>query len=215
MDGNRRWTKKNNFPLFYGHRRGVHAVSEVIKTALDRRISHLTFFAFSTENWKRSGDEISYLMRLFSRSIDRYGTFLLRKGICVRFIGDLAPLNPDLLGKMLSIREQTRHNGKLFLTIAINYGSRDEVVRAVKKLSINELQNCSWETFRRHLDSADLPDVDLFIRTSGERRLSNFLLLQSAYAELIFVQKNWPEFTGNDFEATLQEFGRRKRNFGK
>ncbi|MDR0590717.1 MAG: di-trans,poly-cis-decaprenylcistransferase [Puniceicoccales bacterium] len=215
MDGNRRWAKKNNFPLFYGHRRGVHAVSEVTKTALDRGISHLTFFAFSTENWKRSGGEISYLMRLFSRSIDRYETFLLREGICVRFIGDLAPLDPDLLGKISSIQEQTQRNEKLFLTIAINYGSRDEVVRAVKKMSINELQNCSWETFRRHLDSADLPDVDLFIRTSGEQRLSNFLLLQSAYAELIFVQKNWPEFTGEDFGDVLQEFGQRKRNFGK
>jgi undecaprenyl diphosphate synthase len=215
MDGNRRWAKKNNCPNFWGHRRGTHAVSEVIKAALNRKIPYLTLFAFSTENWKRSENEIAYLMRLFSRSIDHYATFLLREEIRIQFIGDLAPLKIDLLSKMLSIREKTQGNKKLFLTIAVNYGSRDEIARTIKKIPPDELKNCSWENIQRHLDTSHLPDVDLFIRTAGERRMSNFLLLQSAYAELIFTHKNWPEFTSCDFEATLQEFAQRKRNFGE
>jgi undecaprenyl diphosphate synthase len=215
MDGNRRWARKNNFPLFWGHRRGVRAVSEIVKSAIEQNITHLTLFAFSTENWKRSENEVSYLMGLFSRSIEHYSTFLLKENIRVRFIGDLASLQGNLLKKIILIQEKTRHNTKLFLTIAINYGSRNEIVRAIKKIPSGEVQNYSWETIQKYLDTSDLPDVDLFIRTSGEQRLSNFLLLQSAYAELFFIKKNWPEFTGRDFEATLQEFSQRKRNFGK
>ena len=215
MDGNRRWAEGKNFPIFYGHRRGVYRASEMVQVAIERKISHLTLFAFSTENWRRSAREVTYLMRLFARSIDRYATFLQREAICVHFIGDLAPLDGDLREKITAIREKTRPNTGLFLTIAINYGSRDELVRAVKKIPSDELPNCSWESIRRRLDTGDIPDVDLFIRTSGEQRLSNFLLLQSAYAELFFIKKHWPEFTRQDFEVVLEEYRSRKRNFGK
>jgi undecaprenyl diphosphate synthase len=154
-------------------------------------------------------------MGLFARSMVRYAVFLQKNEICVRFIGDLVPLREDLQEKIALIREKTDRNTKLFLTIAINYGSRDELVRAIKKIPIDERQNCSWESIRGRLDTGDTPDVDLFIRTSGEQRLSNFLLLQSAYAELFFIEKYWPEFTRQDFEAVLDAYRLRKRNFGK
>jgi undecaprenyl diphosphate synthase len=215
MDGNRRWARGNNLPIFWGHRRGIHTVSEIIQTAIREEIPYLTLFAFSTENWQRSTNEVRYLMGLFVRSITHYAMFLQKNEICIRFIGDLAPLREDLQKKIASIREKTDHNTKLFLTIAINYGSRDELVRAVRKMPIDERQNCSWESIYKWLDTGNIPDVDLFIRTSGEQRLSNFLLLQSAYAELFFIKKYWPEFTQQDFEAILDAYRLRKRNFGK
>ncbi|MDR2200596.1 MAG: di-trans,poly-cis-decaprenylcistransferase [Puniceicoccales bacterium] len=215
MDGNRRWAKKNNYPIFRGHRRGARRAAEIAAAALKHNIAYLSLFAFSSENWKRSPVEINYLMRLFSRSIEHHTARLIGQEICVRFIGDLTPLNADLFQKIRSIQEKTQHGRKLFLTIGINYGSRDEIGRALRKIPPEEIANCSWETVQKHLDTQYSPDVDLFIRTSGEQRLSNFLLLQSAYAELVFVQKNWPEFTAQDFETILQEFGRRQRNFGK
>ncbi|MDR2812704.1 MAG: di-trans,poly-cis-decaprenylcistransferase [Puniceicoccales bacterium] len=215
MDGNRRWAKGNNFPIFWGHRRGVHTVSEIVQTAIEQKISNLTLFAFSTENWQRSANEVAYLMKLFARSIEHYATFLQKNEVCIHFIGDLMSLGNNLREKIASIREKTYHNKKFFLTIAINYGSRDEIVRAVKGISADELPNCSWESIRRRLDTENMPDVDLFIRTSGEQRLSNFLLLQSAYAELFFVKKYWPEFTQRDFMTILEEYRLRKRNFGK
>ncbi|MDR0418403.1 MAG: di-trans,poly-cis-decaprenylcistransferase [Puniceicoccales bacterium] len=215
MDGNRRWAKGNSFPIFYGHRRGVYRTSKIVQVAIKRKIHYLTLFAFSTENWQRSALEVTYLMRLFTRSIDRYTAFLQKEAICIHFIGDLAPLKNDLRDKITAIQEKTRHNTKLFLTIAINYGSRDELIRAIKKIPPDEFSNCSWESIRKQLDTGDIPDVDLFIRTSGEQRLSNFLLLQSAYAELFFNKKHWPEFTQQDFEMVLDEYRLRKRNFGK
>jgi undecaprenyl diphosphate synthase len=215
MDGNRRWAKENNFPMFWGHRCGIHTVSEIVRAAIGHEIPYLTLFAFSTENWRRSTGEVRYLMGLFVRSITHYAVFLQKNEICVRFIGDLASLQEDLQEKIASIREKTDHNTKLFLTIAINYGSRDELVRAIKKIPIDERQNCSWESICEWLDTGNIPDVDLFIRTSGEQRLSNFLLLQSAYAELFFVEKYWPEFTQQDFEIVLNAYRLRKRNFGE
>jgi undecaprenyl diphosphate synthase len=190
-------------------------VSEIAQAALERKIPYLTLFAFSTENWQRPADEVQYLMGLFSRSITHYAAFLQKNEICVYFIGDLAPLNDHLREKIISIREKTAQNNKLFLTIAVNYGSRDELTRAVKKIPSDALQNCSWDDIRGCLDTRDMPDVDLLIRTSGEQRLSNFLLLQSAYAELFFIKKYWPEFTRQDFEIVLDEYRIRKRNFGK
>ncbi|MDR1366730.1 MAG: di-trans,poly-cis-decaprenylcistransferase [Puniceicoccales bacterium] len=215
MDGNRRWAKRNSFPIFYGHRRGVYRASKIIQVAIKQKIPYLTLFAFSTENWQRSAYEVTYLMRLFARSIDHYAAFLQKEAICIHFIGDLAPLKNDLRDKITAIQEKTRHNTKLFLTIAINYGSRDELVRAIKKILPDEFPNYSWESIRKQLDTGDIPDVDLFIRTSGEQRLSNFLLLQSAYAELFFIKKHWPEFTQQDFDMILDEYRSRKRNFGK
>jgi undecaprenyl diphosphate synthase len=215
MDGNRRWAKGNNFHIFWGHRRGIHTVSEIVRATIEQKIPYLTLFAFSTENWRRSTHEVGYLMGLFVRSIVHYAAFLQKNEICVRFIGDLAPLREDLQVKIASIREKTDRNTKLFLTIAINYGSRDELVRTIKKIPIDERQNCSWESICEWLDTKDIPDVDLFIRTSGEQRLSNFLLLQSAYAELFFTEKYWPEFTRQDFEFILDAYRLRKRNFGE
>jgi undecaprenyl diphosphate synthase len=154
-------------------------------------------------------------MQLFVRSIDHYTKFLLKENIRIQFIGDLKTLNPKLLGKMLAIQENTQHLTKISLTIAINYGSRDEITRTLQKILTMGLKHCSWEIIQQQLDTAKLPDVDLFIRTSGEQRLSNFLLLQAAYAELIFTKKFWPEFTSHDFEDMLQIFSQRKRNFGQ
>lgn len=215
MDGNRRWAKKRNLPEFWGHRKGVSAVRSAVDFAIRSGISYLTIFAFSTENWKRSAQEVSYLMSLFKRSINRFSKWLIENGICVRFLGDIAALRPDLFEKMKFLEDETKNGCTLNLSIAINYGSRDEVVRAANSL-IRSAQNESltWENFSKALDTRDLPDVDLLIRTSGELRLSNFLLLQSAYAELYFVDTLWPDFDQEAFELSLIEFRKRKRNFG-
>ncbi|MDR3317633.1 MAG: di-trans,poly-cis-decaprenylcistransferase [Puniceicoccales bacterium] len=215
MDGNRRWAKKNHLPTFFGYRRGIHTVSESIQAALKNNINYLTLFAFSTENWKRPQYEVTYLMGLFLRSIEHYSTLLMKENICVHCIGDLNKLDEILFKKITSLQEKTKHNRRLFLTIAINYGSYDELVRAISKIPTSKLNNYSWEMIRQYLDTRNLPDVDIFIRTSGEQRLSNFLLLQSAYAELFFVKKFWPEFTQQDFETILEEYQLRGRSFGR
>ncbi|MDR2806904.1 MAG: di-trans,poly-cis-decaprenylcistransferase [Puniceicoccales bacterium] len=215
MDGNRHWAKEHHLPLSWGYRRGVVRITEIVKSAIEQNIAHLTLFAFSTENWKRPETEVSYLMQLFSRSITHYTPFLLKQEINVRFIGNLNALKPDLVERIMAIQAKTRNYQKLFLKIAVNYSSRDEVIRTMKKIPPCDLQDYSWETFRQQLDTGNCPDVDLLIRTSGNQRLSNFLLLQSAYAELIFVKKNWPDFTKQDFECLIQAFGQHERTFGK
>lgn len=213
MDGNRRWARKHQLPVFWGHRRGVHALTEVIKQSLQRKIPYLTVFAFSTENWQRSASEVGYLMKLFGRAIDHFESFIRRYRIKIRFIGDRTALASTLRKKMDHLESISNNNDTLNLTIAINYGSRDEIIRAIRNL--NDVQNCTWEILQQQCDTKELPDVDLLIRTSGEQRLSNFLLLQSAYAEIIFSEKLWPEFSKKDFDEALKIYHCRKRNFGK
>ncbi|UPA28364.1 MAG: polyprenyl diphosphate synthase [Verrucomicrobiota bacterium] len=215
MDGNRRWAQQHHLPTFFGHRRGVHAVTQAVQAALRHKIPYLSFFAFSTENWKRSAAEIDYLMGLFRRSIEHFRRWVQRYAIRIRFIGNRTVLNPTLQEKMQALENASASNDALTVVIAINYGSRDELIRTIASLTELEKEHITWELLREKLDTRGLPDVDLVIRTSGEQRLSNFLLLQSAYAEIIFLQQGWPDFSSQDFEAALLEYQHRQRNFGQ
>ena len=220
MDGNGRWAEKRNRPRLLGHRAGARRVREIVEACPDNGVEYLTVFAFSTENWKRTQAEVSGLMMLFRRYIEREANNLLQKGTRVRFIGDRVRLDDKLVSLMDMLEELTKDNTLVHLTIALNYGGRDEVARATKRLA-QDVQTGALnpdeitdETLPRYLDTHVLPDPDLVIRTSGEARISNFLLWQSAYAEYEFIDTLWPDFTRSIFEDVLQRFGTRSRRFG-
>ncbi len=220
MDGNGRWATNRGWPRLVGHRKGAERVREIVRSAPDLGIRWLTIYAFSTENWKRSTEEVLGLMSIFARYIEREADRLAAEGVRMRFIGDRTRLDPKLQRLMAGIEERTAGLSLLNLTVAINYGGRNEVLRAARKLAdrvargevaveaIDEdmLENC--------LDTHDLPDPDLVIRTSGETRISNFLLWQSAYSEYEFTPTLWPDFTAAELAAIIGRFGGRARRFG-
>ncbi len=220
MDGNGRWAQARGRPRLIGHRAGGKRVREVVARCPDLGVEYLTVFAFSTENWKRTQSEVSGLMSLFRRYIQSEAQSLLDHGIRVRFIGDRLRLDAKLRGLMDWVEALTAHNTAFNLTIALNYGGRDEVARATKRLARDvaagrlDPDAITDETLPRYLDTHVLPDPDLVIRTSGEARISNFLLWQSAYAEYEFVDTLWPDFTGDHFAAIIARYGSRERRFG-
>ncbi len=220
MDGNGRWAERNRLTRALGHRAGVKALKESIKSAIKNKISVLTVYAFSTENWKRSTEEVSFLMDLFYQTLDGQLKALHKAGVRLTFIGDLTPFSDRLKEKLLKAVEYTQDNEVLDLVVALNYGGRQEIVRACQAIasavqrndmSVSDITESSFESA---LSLQNLPPVDLLIRTSGEQRVSNFLLWQLAYAELYFTDCNWPDFGADEFEAALAEFGRRERRFG-
>ncbi|RRH75073.1 polyprenyl diphosphate synthase [Falsigemmobacter faecalis] len=213
MDGNGRWATGRGWPRLVGHRRGVERVRDIVGAAPDLGVRWLTLYAFSTENWKRSTEEVLGLMSLFSRYIQREAVKLAREGVRMRFIGDRSRLSNHLQGLMRDIEAQTAGNSRLNLTVAINYGGRDEMLRAMRRLAA-EGAEISEESFCRALDTHDIPDPDLVIRTSGETRVSNFLLWQAAYAEYEFTPTLWPDFTAEELGRILDRFGTRDRRFG-
>ncbi|WP_371154071.1 polyprenyl diphosphate synthase [Jannaschia sp. 2305UL9-9] len=220
MDGNGRWAQQRGRPRLLGHRAGARRVREIIEACPDNNVEYVTVFAFSTENWKRTQTEVSGLMSLFRRYIESEAQTLLKQETRVRFIGDRLRLDAKLQKLMNWIEALTAHNSRCNLTIALNYGGRDEVARATKRLSIDVAEgrlkpdDVTAETLPRYLDTHVLPDPDLVIRTSGEARISNFLLWQSAYAEYEFVDTLWPDFTRDKFEEILARYGGRDRRFG-
>jgi len=220
MDGNGRWAQQRNRPRLIGHHAGAKRVKEIVRACPEVGVKYLTIFAFSTENWKRTQTEVAGLMRLFRRYIEREAQDLLAEGVRVRFIGDRMKLDDKLVSLMDNLELLTAHNDKVHLTIALNYGGRDEVTRAAQLLAYEvEKGNLSHkdvdaETLSRFLDTRFLPDPDLVIRTSGEARISNFLLWQSAYAEYEFVDTLWPDFTDVEFKNVVKKFGNRERRFG-
>ena len=220
MDGNGRWAEARNRRRIVGHYVGANRVREIVKCCPDLHIKYLTIFAFSTENWKRTQSEVAGLMRLFKRYINNETKSLVRNNVKVRFIGDRIKLDYKLVELMDELELTTSGNDGLNLTIAINYGGRDEVSRASKRLAIDvasgklEANTINEETLPKYLDTYFLPDPDLVIRTSGEARISNFLLWQSAYAEYDFVDTLWPDFTVEDFNSALDNFRTRSRRFG-
>lgn len=220
MDGNGRWAQMRGRPRLLGHRAGARRVRDIVEACPHEGVEYLTVFAFSTENWKRTQAEVSGLMNLFRRYIQTESNTLRDNGVRVRFIGDRLRLDAKLRGMMDALEALTAHNTLLNLTIAINYGSRDEVARATKRLARDvaagqlDPEDITDETLPRYLDTCVLPDPDLVIRTSGEARISNFLLWQSAYAEYEFVDTLWPDFTREHFEAVLARYGRRDRRYG-
>ena len=220
MDGNGRWAAGRGLPRTEGHRQGVEAVRRIVEAARELGITHLTLFSFSSENWSRPKQEIHDLFGLLRRFIRRDLADLHKNNIRIRVIGTRAGLERDLLRLIDDAIELTKNNTGLNLTIAFNYGARDEIARAARKLA-EDVQSgavaaadVTPESFAAYLDTADLPDPDLLIRTSGEQRLSNFLLWQLAYSEFVFVDVYWPDFSRELFEAAVAEYQRRSRRFG-
>jgi len=216
MDGNGRWARRRRLPVAAGHRAGTRALRRTVEAAIDLGIESLAVYAFSTENWSRPRDEIDALMDVFSETIDREFPDLVRQGVRVRFIGrrDRAP--QALQDKMAGLERQTAENTRLDLWIAFDYGGRAEIVEAVRRLvdSDFEPQEIDENVIAAHLYAPALPDPDLLIRTSGELRISNFLLWQIAYAELHFVDRLWPDFGPRDLREALAAYARRRRRFG-
>jgi undecaprenyl diphosphate synthase len=220
MDGNGRWAAERGLPRVEGHRQGVESVRRTVNAAQDLGITHLTLFSFSSENWSRPRQEINDLFGLLRRFIRRDLADLHKNGVKIRVIGTRAGLERDLLRLIDDAIELTKDNTALNLTIAFNYGARDEIARAARRIAEDVAKGVlapaevTQERFATYLDTADLPDPDLLIRTSGELRLSNFLLWQVAYSEFVFVDCYWPDFSREQLEAALAEYQRRNRRFG-
>ena len=220
MDGNGRWATQRGWPRLMGHRRGAERVREIVEACPACGITHLTIYAFSTENWKRSTEEVLGLMSLFSRYIRREADRLRAEGVRLRFIGDRTRLEPRLQRLMSGIETLTERNDRLHLTVAINYGGRNELIRAARRVARavarGELapEAVDEAEIEARLDTHDLPDPDLVIRTSGETRVSNYLLWQAAYAEYEFTPTLWPDFNPDELREILARFARRERRFG-
>jgi undecaprenyl diphosphate synthase len=220
MDGNGRWATNRGWPRLVGHRKGAERVKEIVRVAPDLGIKWLTIYAFSTENWKRSTEEVLGLMAIFARYIQREADRLAAEGVRMRFIGDRTRLAPKLQSLMAGIEARTAGLSRLNLTVAINYGGRDEIARAVRALAqevaLGRLSpaDVTEAGFSARLDTGGLPDPDLVIRTSGETRTSNFLPWQAAYAEYEFTETLWPDFGPDELAAILARFGNRDRRFG-
>ncbi|MEL7459606.1 MAG: isoprenyl transferase [Pseudomonadota bacterium] len=220
MDGNGRWAQKRGKPRLFGHHAGAKRVREIVEACPHLGVKYLTIFAFSTENWKRTQTEVSGLMKLFHRYLTREAQALKDNGVRVRFIGDRMKLQDTLVELMDNLELITADNDRVHLTVALNYGGRDEVTRAARRMARDvasgklDAENVDAEELARHLDTYVLPDPDLVIRTSGEARISNFLLWQSAYAEYDFVDTLWPDFSKEEFAKVLDSYAARDRRFG-
>ncbi len=220
MDGNGRWATNRGWARLVGHRKGAERVREIVKAAPDLGIKWLTLYAFSTENWKRSTEEVLGLMAIFARYIEREADRLAKAGVRMRFIGDRSRLDPKLQRMMAGIEARTAGLDRLNLTVAINYGGRDEIVRAVRKIAeaaaqgILDPRHVTEAAFAERLDTGGLPDPDLVVRTSGETRTSNFLPWQAAYSEYEFTETLWPDFGPEELAAIVRRFSNRERRFG-
>jgi len=220
MDGNGRWAQLRKRPRLVGHHAGAKRVQEIVEACPGLGVKYLTIFAFSTENWKRTQSEVAGLMRLFKRFISAKAAELHSKNVRVRFIGDRVRLDERLQDMMDDLELLTAENDGVHLTIALNYGGRDEVARATQRLAYDvaagklDPRGIDDETLPKYLDTYFLPDPDLVIRTSGEARISNFLLWQSAYAEYEFIDTLWPDFDEAEFARVVGRFGKRDRRFG-
>jgi len=221
MDGNGRWAKERGLPRSAGHRAGINRVKEIIKATSELGVKVVTLFAFSTENWSRPKKEINLLMRALNNFLDREINELDKNNIRLMVIGQDKPIPQYLLAKIKKVKERTKDNTGLIFVLALNYGSRQEIVDAVKKFTnavIKDkanLEDLDMENFSNYLYTAGLPDPDLLIRTSGQMRISNFLLWQLSYAELYFPRKYWPDFGKEDLEKAIDIYQRRERRFGK
>ena len=214
MDGNGRWAKKRNMPRTYGHKEGMNRVIENVRYASDTGIKYLTLYAFSKENWKRPKEEVSFLMKLIIIYINGQIDELDKNNVKIVVSGDLDGIYPDSKAVIDGAIERTSKNTGLVLNICLNYGSRDEIIRAINLAKKDNKEINSYEDLKEYFYNPSIPDPDLIIRTSGEERLSNFLLMQSAYSELYFTQKLWPDFHKEDFAEALENFDLRHRRYG-
>ena len=221
MDGNGRWAKQRGLPRIEGHRKGANTLKEILRTCKDYGIGTLTAYAFSTENWGRPTSEVSFLMTLFEKLLRKELREMNEEEVCIRFLGDLAPLPKSLQREINLAIDITKYNTGVNFNVAINYGSRLEIVKACKaiahKITTGELtpDAINETTISQHLDTAASPDPDLLIRTSGEMRISNFLLWQMAYAEIYVTDTLWPDFNAIEFLKAISDYGKRDRRMGK
>lgn len=221
MDGNRRWAKEKSLIPQLGYKEGADNLERIAEVCEEIGIKYLTVFAFSTENWKRSKDEVDYLMNLFSSSIKKFKSRSNEKNYRIQLTGDINGLNKNLQNEILEVEEDTKNNRGLTINFAINYGGRAEILIATKNIAkdYNEgkinLEDINEDLFNNYVQTKNSPDPDLIIRTGGEQRLSGFLIWQSAYSEFYFTNVYWPDFDRNELEKAVKEYSNRKRNFGK
>lgn len=216
MDGNRRWAKERNLPTFEGHQKGYNKLINSPDWFFSRGVKIVSFYAFSTENWNRSPEEVNYLMKIIKIGIEEQTENAIKKDYKILISGRVDDLPGDLPESCLSAVNRTKNGAKVIVHICLNYGGRPEIIDAVKKIVKNniELEQIHEGMIRKYLYNGDLPDPDLIIRTSGEQRLSGFLLWQSAYSELVFLKKYWPDFEELDVDLVLREYNERQRKFG-
>ncbi len=220
MDGNGRWAVKRGLPRLMGHKRGANRVKDIVKASTDLGVTTLTLYAFSTENWKRAAHEVEGLMKLFRGYLQNNFVELNEKNIKVNFLGDPTPLAADLRAQMEKLEELTKDNTRITLNIAINYGGRDDLIRATRRIAPKvrdgslAIDDITEQTISDNLDTAQQIDPDLIIRTAGELRMSNFMTWQGAYSELAFVNASWPEFTPEVYADVVADYRRRTRQFG-
>jgi undecaprenyl diphosphate synthase len=218
MDGNRRWAKKRLLPAALGHASGAKRVRAIVEACIRLNISHLSLFAFSTENWRRPEDEVSVLMGLFASYLQKEVDDMSANGVRLKIVGDTSKFNPELQALIQSAEAQTQNNTKITLRVAANYGGRWDMIQAAKAWQLahpdQSLMALSEEGLATYLSTADAPEMDLLIRTGGESRISNFMLWQAAYAEMFFIDTLWPDFTVTQFTEALDWFSKRDRRFG-
>ena len=221
MDGNGRWAKQKNKSRDYGHKEGEKSVKKIVKACAELGVKNLTLFAFSTENWNRPKLEINFLMKLLLTSLNQELKTLTKNNIRFKTIGNLEKLPKKLASYLINVTKKTQNNNRMTLTLALSYGAREEIVYAMQaigdkvKNNLISLKNIDESVINQHLYTHYLPDVDLLIRTSGEKRISNFLLWQIAYAELYFTKKLWPDFSKEDLYKAIVNYQQRERRFGK
>lgn len=217
MDGNRRWAKLHHLPTMMGHKKGVDALKKTTRACDDLGIKYLTLYAFSTENWNRKKEEIDFLMDLLATTLKNELKELNENNVKMNFIGDLEGLNKNLQEILAQSKETTKNNTGVVLTVAINYGARDEIEHAIKNIVKDnvKVEDINQELISKYLYTSNLPDPDLLIRTSGEKRISNYLLWQIAYSEIFVTDIFWPEFDKNALILAIEEFNKRQRRWGK
>ena len=220
LDGNGRWAKKRMMPRQYGHAKGAQVVEQICEDAWNMGIQYLTVYAFSTENWNRPDSEVKILMDIFSKYMVDKLQKVGQKNMKIRFIGERSRLDKAMIEKIENLEESTKDNTGLNFTVALNYGSRDEMVRAMRKMAAEikegklEPEDITEEKYNTYLDTAELPDPDLLIRTSGEQRLSNYLLWQLAYTEFYFTDVPWPDFKKEELVKAIEKYNERDRRYG-
>lgn len=214
MDGNGRWAQQQGLERKKGHAKGAEVLKDITLFCLEKKIPVLTLFAFSTENWKRPVEEVNFLMSMLEKFLKKELKTYLKYQIRFQVIGNLKRFSPSLQQLIQHCVEMTKHHTALTQVLALNYGARDEIVRAIQKIPLEKQSTLTEEEFSTYLDTSPLPDVDLIIRTSGEERISNFLLWQIAYAEFYFTPVLWPDFTPQHLAAAIEDFEQRKRRFG-
>ncbi len=210
MDGNGRWGKRRNKGRNFGHLKGVDTVKKIVNSSIKLKIPIVTFYVFSSENWKRPRTEISFLFRLINNFFSKEIKRVIEQGIKIKIIGEMKKLDKNLKKTLYNTMSLTKDNKKIIVNLAINYGSKNEILNTIKKLK----KNISLRNFERNLYTKNLPHPDILIRTGGRQRLSNFMLWQLAYSELFFLKKLWPDFNSNDLKKIINKFKNSKRNFG-